>query len=181
MADRFGPDDWVRAGLHMLAKHGIAAVKVEPLAKQLGVTKGGFYWHFRDRPALLAAILAKWESAMTLAIIDRVEALGGDAAERLKNLFEIAMNADGRLEMAVRAWAAADVKVMAVIARVDRRRLDYLEELLRGMGLPKPVAVARSRLVYYGMIGEFNVAVPTTAAERRNTLRLNYAMISRWP
>ncbi|MET0387197.1 MAG: helix-turn-helix domain-containing protein, partial [Polyangiales bacterium] len=74
--------DWVTAGLAVLAQQGADAIKVEPLARELGVTKGSFYWHFRDRDALLKAILSHWQTVATAARLARVDALGGTPAER---------------------------------------------------------------------------------------------------
>ena len=65
---------WITAALEVLASEGIGRVRVEPLAKKLGVTKGSFYWHFDDRPALHAAMLAQWQETQTLGIIAMVEA-----------------------------------------------------------------------------------------------------------
>jgi AcrR family transcriptional regulator len=175
--ERLGPEDWCRAGLRELAAGGIDAVRVEPLARRLKITKGSFYWHFVDRRALLDAMLARWEARHTLEIIDKVEAHGGNASDRLLWLFEQVVDNDGRLETAVRAWAASDPTARRVVRRVDRRRLDYLEALLRDVGLPKPVAVARARFGYYAVIGEFTMGATASRADRRAAARLNHAMI----
>src|ERR1700683_1133784 len=141
MAEKLGRDDWVRVAFGALAHGGIAAVRVEPLAARLGVTKGSFYWHFADRAALFAALLASWEEQATLAIIAAVEAAGGTAAARLFEIFRLAFTVDGRLERRLRAWAEEDATAEEVVARVDRRRLDYLEALFSEVGFP-PVEAA---------------------------------------
>ena len=58
-------DRWIEQGLQALAAGGPDAVRVEVLAKQLGVTKGGFYGSFADRDALLEAMLDTWEREST--------------------------------------------------------------------------------------------------------------------
>jgi AcrR family transcriptional regulator len=177
MTGRFGPADWCRAGLRELAARGIDAVRVEPLARRMKVTKGSFYWHFADRRALLDAMLLAWKEHNTSAIIDQVEAAGGTASQRLLALFERVIDSDGRLETAIRAWAASDAAARRTVRSVDHTRIGYLETLLSAAGLPKPVAVARSRLVYYALIGEFSIGVTAPRAKRRAAARLNHAMI----
>src|SRR4029453_6923285 len=81
---------WIDAGLRALAAGGPDAVRIEPLAQTLGVTKGGFYWHFDDRRALLEEMLDTWERASVDDVIERVESGGGDARAKLRRLSAIA-------------------------------------------------------------------------------------------
>lgn len=122
---------WIDEGLRALAAGGPDAVRVEPLAQALGVTKGGFYWHFADRGALLAEMLDRWEHVMVDEVIERVEAAGGDAATRLRRLFGLGADVDDLLaiELAIRDWARRDTDVAARVRRVDNRRMDYLRGL----------------------------------------------------
>jgi AcrR family transcriptional regulator len=87
VSKRLGRQEWINAGLKALAEHGAEAVRIERLADTLRVTKGSFYWHFKDRGALLEALLEAWQARATNAIIDQVEARGGDARTRLETLF----------------------------------------------------------------------------------------------
>ena len=155
------------AALGALARDGVTAIRVEPLAKRLGVTKGSFYWHFADRPALLAAVLAEWERRATDAVIVEVEAVGGDPAARLTNLFRISAAADGRLERAVRAWAATDATVAEVQGRVDGRRRAYLEVQYVALGFAPEVAATRARVAYQAVIGGFLIGTARAEDDRR--------------
>jgi AcrR family transcriptional regulator len=155
--ERLGEDAWVRAGLRALAREGIDAVRVERLAQDLKVTKGSFYWHFKNRAALLARLLDAWRRAATGAVIDEVEAQGGDAAAKLRTLFTIVFSADGRLDRAVRAWAAQDAVAAAAVAGIDRRRLAYVAAQLHATGLSKAESKARARFAYFALIGQFTV------------------------
>src|SRR4051794_42777 len=108
---RTPPGKWVDAGLKALAAGGPDAVRIEPLAKELGVTRGGFYWHFDDRRALLETMLDTWERSVIDEVISRVEAGGGDGRAKLHRLFELAAAADEilgvellRVELAIRDW-----------------------------------------------------------------------------
>ena len=154
---RIGPVEWVRAGLALLAKEGIDAVRVEPLAVHLGVTKGSFYWHFKDRAALHAEMLQAWRGIGTSDIIDRVDAGGGTGAERLGRLVVLSTSNDdaARLETAIRAWARSDTTVAEALAQVDRKRLDYVVELLMESGLKRDVSRLRAKLLYLALIGGF--------------------------
>ena len=122
---------WVDEGLRALAAGGPDAVRIEPLAQALGVTKGGFYWHFDDRRALLEEMLDTWERTVLDEVIERVEGEGGDARVRLRRLFALASSARGllKIELAIRNWARGDKTVAARLRRVDNRRMDYMRSL----------------------------------------------------
>ncbi len=124
-------ESWVEEGLRALSDGGPDAVRVEPLAKALGVTKGGFYWHFRDRQALLEAMIDHWERTLVDEAIEAADRGGGDGRTRLRRLFETAGDAEGihDLELAVRDWARRDPAVAERVTRVDNRRMAYLRPL----------------------------------------------------
>src|SRR5947199_1800329 len=104
---------WVDEGLRALASGGPDAVRIEKLAQALGVTKGGFYWHFDDRPALLEEMLDAWERLVVDEVMERVEAGGGDARAKLRRLFALASSSRDlmKIELAVRDWARRDKAV----------------------------------------------------------------------
>ena len=108
-------------------------MRIEPLAKALGVTKGGFYWHFDDRRALLDEMLDAWERSMVDEVIERVESGGGDARARLRRLFELGTARQGqrlfRADLAIRDWARRDRRVAQRLRRVDNKRMGYMRSL----------------------------------------------------
>ena len=122
---------WIEEALQALAGGGPDAVRVEPLAKALGVTRGGFYWHFADRSALLEEVLDAWERASVDDVVERVEAGGGGATTRLRRLSDIADSSGALLktDLAVRDWARRDAKVAERLRRVDNRRMGYLRSV----------------------------------------------------
>jgi AcrR family transcriptional regulator len=152
-----GGEAWVAAGLRALAAGGIEAVRVEVLARQLGLTKGSFYWHFADRRALLDAMLARWEAASTTDVISEVDGHGGSPAERLARLISLCFRGGGvdRLESALRRWGSIDDAIPPVLARIDEARISYVAALLTEHGLPGAIARDRARLLYLAIIGEF--------------------------
>jgi AcrR family transcriptional regulator len=185
---KLGKQDWIEAGLTVLAQSGVESVRVEPLAKLMKVTKGSFYWHFKDRNELLEAIVAEWVRLDTSSVIDRINQLENDPKTRLLQLFEIAVTdneqiyglGDGRIENAIRAWANNDPKVAAVVAEVDRQRLDYTKELFIQIGFTPLEALVRARMAYYTLVvGEFVIGVRKDPAERLLEARLQYAILTR--
>lgn len=154
-AKRLDAQDWIQAGAEVLAEEGINAVKVEPIAKRLQVTKGSFYWHFKNRRALLKAILHNWVAAETDGVIAQVEKVGGSAKDKLLHLFELAVQDNGKVERAIRAWAISDAMPAEVVESVDQRRLNYTTNLFVAVGFAPFEALVRARLVYYALVAEF--------------------------
>lgn len=155
---RLTADDWIAAAAARFAEDGADGVRVEPLAKSLGVSKGSFYWHFKDRAALLGAVVDAWEQHGTLEIIQGVEAESNDPADQLWGLFERTFGtppAADAFETAVRSWASQDSHTRKLVKRVDRKRLAFVAGLLHAAGIPKAESKRRSELLYCTLIGEF--------------------------
>ena len=166
MSMRLSRQEWIDAGLKAMAGDGVDAVRIERLAAALKVTKGSFYWHFKDRDALLEALLEAWRSRATTAIIDAVEAKGGDARAKLANLFTIVSVIEGQLDRAIRSWAAQDRAAASALKEVDRQRLDYLLILFMGVGFNAAEALGRARLVYHALIGQFMMGEAVAHGDR---------------
>ncbi len=132
-------------------------MRVEPLATRLGVTKGSFYWHFRDRAALLDALLEDWETRATQGVITVVDASSEAPSERLAALMRVTTRAPEApdAEHAIRAWGAHDPAVRARLTRIDERRESYVEDLLVAAGVARPAAAHRARALYLALIGEY--------------------------
>src|SRR5256714_5914243 len=122
---------WIEEGLRALAAGGPDAVRVELLARALGVTKGGFYWHFDDRRALLEEMLDAWERVGVDEVIERLEDEGGDARAKLRRLFVLGVSSGDvlRIDLAVRDWSRREPTVAERLRRVDNRRMDYMRSL----------------------------------------------------
>jgi len=174
---RLSADDWLDAALTFFERGGVEAVRIEPLARALNVTRGSFYWHFKDRDALLLRLLQRWELKETSQIIDSVEASGGSAAERLLRLVDTCARDEGRLEMALRSWASSDEQARSVIAQIDRRRIQYIAALLLEHGLPPEQAEGRSRVAYAAWLGEYTQPVLPSLDERLANMRCLHGLI----
>ncbi len=142
---------WIDEGLRALAAGGPAAVRVELLATSLGVTKGGFYGFFADRAALLEEMLDAFEREGVDAIIELVEAPGGDARHKLKMLFALGTGEAVpdliAVELAVREWARRDAAVAERLRRIEKRRMDYMRSLFREFCPEEDEVELRSTLV----------------------------------
>jgi AcrR family transcriptional regulator len=152
MADQLSAKDWLDQGLKVLATRGFTALKAEPLAKAMGVSRGSFYWHFADIGAFHAAILGRWREVAAEQIIANVEAASGNGTP-IQLLLRQAFSGKPALENAVRTWATVDPVARAAVQAIDRRRLGYVENLLRASGLSDDVARARAQILYWAFLG----------------------------
>jgi AcrR family transcriptional regulator len=133
-------------------------VRVEALAVSLGVTKGGFYWHFKDRQALLDEMLDSWERAAAEDVIERIESQPADPRAKLQQLFELAASADFAVELAFRDWSRRDGEVAERMRRVDNRRMEYLRSLFGQLFVDGDDVEARAMLVFSLFIGSYFIA-----------------------
>lgn len=162
---------WVDAALEALSTGGPGAVRVEAIAAALGVSKGGFYWHFKGREALLEEALDAWERAVVEDVIAQVETEDEPRA-KFAQLFELARTADFGVELAVRDWARRDEAVAARVRRIDNRRMEYLRSLFRQLGLDEEEAEARSLLVFSLFVGSYFIAAEHEGRTRFQVLQL---------
>jgi AcrR family transcriptional regulator len=156
---RLGRNDWVLAGYRALVQGGIAAVRVEPLARDLSATKGSFYWHFNDLGELHQTMLELWEALATTAITQAVRSSGRDPYGQLMLLVDmVSVRPDkayggAEIEPALRDWGRNDPRARAVLQRVDRQRLVDLQDFLRATGVTETELLPKAQLIYAAVIG----------------------------
>jgi AcrR family transcriptional regulator len=175
MTEQLSADDWIRQGVKALTKSGFTALKADPLAKVMGVSRGSFYWHFADLGAFQAAVLKRWREIAAEEIIADVEA-GSD--DPLKALLRRTFGARLELERAVRNWAAFDPAAQAAVRAIDRRRLDYIEALLERRGLEAAIAQARAQILYWTFLGFALSGAPVPVARLQRLLDEILRMVS---
>ncbi|MEN3279298.1 MAG: hypothetical protein V7607_438 [Solirubrobacteraceae bacterium] len=165
---------WIEAGLRALASGGPDAVRIEALAQALGVTRGGFYWHFDDRSALLEEILDTWERVSVDEVIERVESEGGDTRAKLRRLSALAASSDEplRIDLAVRDWARREQTVADRLRRVDNRRMEYLRSLFAAVCPDEDDVEARCMVFYSLWIGSHFIAADHGERSRADVLKL---------
>lgn len=151
-------DAWIAEAIDVLAAEGISGLRVEVLAKRLGVTKGSFYWHFKDRQDLLGEALAVWKDGRIRDIAKQTRVTPGKEAQQILHLIEVysaSRNRKGMLiELAVRDWAKRDAGVAAVVSEVDAFRFKSARDLFLRCGLTVKEASSRSLLLYAYVFGQ---------------------------
>jgi len=166
---------WIDEGLRALAAGGLDAVRIEPLARALGVTKGGFYWHFDDRRALLDEMLDAWERTMIDEVIERLESEGGDGRTKLRRLFALASSSRAELlkvDLAVRDWSRRDKTVARRLRRVDNRRMEYMRSLFGEFCPDADEVEVRCMVAMSLFVGSPFVAADHGARSRGDVMRL---------
>lgn len=162
-------DDWLDAAYVMLTEAGVDAVKVMPLAKQLGVSRTSFYWHFKDRDALLEAMIQRWEDKNTGNVEARCNAYAETITEAIFNLFDCWLDDalfDDRLELAIRNWARTDATLQERLNRVDARRQAAMENMFTRFGYSSEQAHVRAMTMVFTQIGYYSLEVSEPFAER---------------
>ncbi len=151
------PERWIEIAIDLLASEGIAGLRVEVLAKRCGVTKGSFYWHFKDRQALLTAVLERWKEGRIRDIEKTTAVMPGKERDQLHFAIEVygaSRNRKGMaIELAVRDWARHDAQAAAIVESVDLYRLDCTRKLFVSTGMSDAEAKSRSLLLYACVFG----------------------------
>ncbi|WP_109477560.1 TetR/AcrR family transcriptional regulator [Paraburkholderia sp. C35] len=168
---QFGPADWIRAAHRVLESRSIDAVRVEVLAKELGVTKGSFYWHFKDRDDLLQRMLTAWRDAATEQIIFRFESRGLSPRDLIRDLLALPFRGESAkeaaaTELAIRAWARRDEAARNVLDEVDAKRLSYISECFRALGFSASEAKGRGFALYSYELSESLLSNQGTAKQK---------------
>jgi len=156
---KLNAEDWIRAGFRSLTMGGPQAIKIEKIAVDLKVSKGSFYWHFKNLQSYKAAMMAFWQQWGTAQVIAQINTKDASAKERLVHLLTTATEPNradigGRqAEAAIRDWAKYDKNVAATIREIDRTRLEYVAALFEQTGQSPPRAAQSARIVYGALIG----------------------------
>jgi AcrR family transcriptional regulator len=148
-------ETWVEEGLRVLADGGVDAVRIEALAKALGVTKGGFYGYFADRDALLTEMLDVWERESVDDVISRVKHEHGDVLDQVRLAGRLTFSSERLLpiDLAIRDWARRDQAVAKRLRRVDNRRMQLLRDAISTICADPDEVEARSLLAFCAAIG----------------------------
>ena len=153
MVDKLSKKSWLQHGLDTLASTGFEALKAEPMAKALNVSRGSFYWHFKDIRDFQQAILELWRERATLQVIQATDE-SNFVQSRLMTLVHRSFDADNNLEAAIRAWAALSKEAAEAAQYVDDERVSYLECLLISEGVSPVKAKPRATFIYWAYLGQ---------------------------
>jgi AcrR family transcriptional regulator len=152
MTKRLTAQDWIDFALKTLAHEGFDALKADVLARKLGVSRGSFYWHFADLGSFHARVIEHWKQMATEAIIADIERYES-REERVDALLRHAFGHGAALEIRMRTWADNDAEAARAVDDIDRRRREYIEQLLVGAGIAPPLAATRAQLLYWTYLG----------------------------
>lgn len=152
MTNRLNRDDWLQHGLKILSQKGFSKISAGYMARELGVTRGSFYWHFDDIETFQQLLLDRWRSVTTLQTIERIDGTTSGHL-RLNLILRRAFDADRELERGVRAWATSHAPAADAVATVDEERMQYLENILVSSGLDGQKARSRARFLYWTYLG----------------------------
>ena len=159
MSNKLTKLDWLQAGFRALTKAGPQALKAEPLAKSLKVSKGSFYWHFKDIAAFKSEMIQHWQQAATADVIKTVEAGPAHPVEKLQSLVRHSTSSPGAKyggpasESAIRDWSKYEPSIASIISDIDARRIAFTASLFQEAGHSKKQARQSARLLYSALIG----------------------------
>jgi AcrR family transcriptional regulator len=171
------PADWAHAAFRALARGGVEAVAVEPLAAELSATKGSFYWHFKNRDALVSVALDEWEQRLTDAVIERLEQ-SSSPAERLRKLMAVSFEIppmDRAAELALLAHNDDD-EVRRRVRHVVDRRVKYMARQLEALGWQPVAALDRALLLSYLYVGYLQMAQVTPSLTTKEARQRHAAL-----
>ena len=178
--DRLSRESWLLHALDVLKREGIAGVRVERLARDLGVTKGSFYHHFSDRPELMREMLRYWTEELTGRVIERVGDAGGGASDKLLTLMHLITDEElGQYETAIRSWASFDPIAAQEVAKVDRMRFKFINSLFAACGFKGLGGEMRTRMFMYYMIAEPSIFYREAKSKRRQLQKLRHSLLTK--
>ncbi len=161
-SERLTRQDWLDLALRTLVEDGIDRVKVQIMARQLGVARSSFYWHFQSQEDLHKAMLDDWLRKNTSPIIERAMRPEPDVNRAIISVFECWIDEnlfDPALDIAVRLWARRSASVRSVVIEADTLRLDALRRMFLRYGYPEREALIRARVIYFTQIGQYTLDV----------------------
>lgn len=175
---RLDREDWIRGALELLSSVGVEKVKIVPLAKQLGVTSGSFYWHFSNRRQLHDALLEYWEREMTDKAIEQAKQFTGPPEDRILLLMEQVMTSGmARFDLAIWHWAQSDAAAHTVFQRTLDKRFSFAAWMFRQAGFSRIQAETRGRMMVVYMMGE-STLIPDAPGTRRKRLKLKHRILT---
>ncbi|WP_428696314.1 TetR/AcrR family transcriptional regulator [Stappia sp.] len=166
---RGSPDLWLTAAQEALLEGGVDAVKIQPLARTLNLSRTSFYWFFKDREELLDALIARWREKNTGNLVGRTEAYAETVAEAMLNVCDCWLDSelfDSRFEFAIRSWALQSPGIAGEVHRADTQRIEALTHMFLNFGQDAARADVRARAVYLTQIGYISMQTQEDSAER---------------
>lgn len=175
---------WIDAAVQHIIKANISDIRVEKLARDIGVTKGSFYWHFDNRQHLLRRVLEQWTERATVRITEWSKSGNADGVERIARLLALPANAStdnhgADIELAVRSWARRDEAAADIVAKIDKMRFENFVDLIGELGFSDEEAHQRAAIALSFMLGDAFLKLGMSQAERNANARACAEIIAR--
>ena len=171
---------WLELALEILIEEGNTKLRIDHLVRCMGVTKGSFYWHFKNRDDFILSLIEHWAKVSTLIVVKHMKQVQGSAEERLLELMQfIVINNLTRHDIAVRAWALMEPEVAHIVEKTDKLRLAFIRKLFAEMGFEGKEQEMRARTLVTFHAMEHGLLIKKTEEERLEMLRLRHAMFTR--
>ncbi len=172
-------EKWLEISLKILIKEGNTKLRIEHLVQCMGVTKGSFYWHFKDRDDFIHCLVEHWAKISTLVVVEHMKQVQGSAEKRLLELMQyIVINDLTRYDIAVRAWALMEPQVAHIVRKTDKRRLNFIRNLFAEMGFEGKEQEMRARTLVTFHAMEHGLLIKKTEEDRLEMLQLRHAMFT---
>lgn len=162
-------EGWLEAAQAAFIKSGLEAVKIQSLASSLKLSRTSFYWFFKDRAALLDALLERWDETNTGALIAACEAYADTVSEAVLNIISGFLDEtrfQPRFDFAVRSWAHQSQAVMDRVASADEKRLNAIRAVFERFGFAADESDVRARTVYLVQMGYISLQVEESLSTR---------------
>lgn len=178
--DTLSTADWIVEARAILIRDGVEAVKIDRIARECGVTRGGFYWRFKNRDELLDALLEDWRTSNTLPLLKALAGPGSMAErfERAARLWIDERDFDPRLDSAIRNWAQSSPKVAEEISKTDAVRIHAFRDFFLEAGYPADEALVRARIVYFHQIGYYTLQMKEELGERQRLSQTYFKILT---
>ena len=173
---RLSPEKWIDAGFAALAAQGPHALAAEPLARQLGTTKGSFYWHFKDRGDLLAALIEEWRQLNSDSIRETLSN-ADNLEDGILGLFTVWVSMEpfnAKLDQAMRDWARLSQAVKSAVEQEDESRIGAIQSFFENRGYTDTEAFIRARIIYFTQVSYYSLGVNEPMAQRLSYLKEYY-------
>lgn len=155
-------EDWLNRAIATLVSDGIDHVKIQVIAKELGVSRSSFYWFFESLQDLHDQLLQHWLKKNTGPIIERAMRPAPSIIRAIVNVFECWTDEDlfdHKLDMAIRLWARRSEVVKDIVRQADAQRLEAIAAMYRRHGYEDEDALIRARVLYFTQIGHYTLEV----------------------
>jgi AcrR family transcriptional regulator len=177
---RVSKTEWLHAALKLLEVEGVEAIRVERIARELGISKSGFYWHFKDRAELRTQMVDYWAHEFTEVVTVNPILLKGTPRERLERTMEMLLDHDLTIyEVPMRAWAETDPVVAKRLRKVYRQRMEFLRQIFRDLGFDGDELEVRTRLFFCYHTFERAIFPTESKKSLRKLIRLRVDLLMR--